>query len=304
MKVAVAGATGVLGRATMPALRAAGHEVRGFARSAGGGEDVVAIDLLDRDAVVALAREWRPEAIVHLATAIPKEPGRGDVGAQFEATNRLRTEGTRNLLAAAEEAGGARLIAQSIAFVSRPGDGLADEEVPLRDDPGDPLTAAAAPIAELERLTLDAGGAALRFGQLYGPGTMFAPDGGIARMAARGRMPILHRHGKSSTFSFVHAGDAGGAVVAALASGTSGVFNVVDDDPATVDEWLPVLAAALGGRKPRRLPAWVARPMAGAYGVAFMTDLRGATNAKAKAELGWAPSIPSWRQGFGPGTAV
>ncbi|HET6831696.1 MAG TPA: NAD(P)-dependent oxidoreductase [Solirubrobacterales bacterium] len=300
MRVAVAGATGVLGRATMPALRAAGHEARGFARDPAGNEDVVALDLLDRDAVVAFAREWRPEAIVHLATAIPEQPGR-DVAAAFALTNRLRTEGTRTLVDAAAAAGGARLVSQSIAFVSVAGEGPADEDVPLRDDPGDPLTGAAMPIAELERLTLDAGGTVLRFGQLYGPGTMFAPDGAIGRMAARGRMPILHRHGHSSTFSFVHADDAAAAVLAALATGTSGVFNVVDDDPATVDEWLPALAAARGGPKPRRLPAWLARPMAGAYGIAFMTDLRGATNAKAKAELGWRPQVPSWRDGFGAG---
>jgi nucleoside-diphosphate-sugar epimerase len=301
MRVAVAGATGVLGRATMPALRAAGHEVHGFARTAGGAEDVTAHDLLDRDGVLALAREWRPEAIVHLATAIPKEAGRGDVAAQFAATNRLRTEGTRILIDAAEAAGGAKLIAQSIAFVNVAGDGPAGEDVPLRHDPADPLTAAAEPIAELERLTLDAGGAVLRFGQLYGPGTMFAADGGFGRMAARGRMPILHRRGRSSTFSFVHAADAGTAVVAVLATGATGVFNIVDDEPAAVDEWLPVLAAARGGPKPRRLPAWLARPMAGAYGVAFMTDLRGAANAKAKAELGWSPSITSWRDGFAAG---
>jgi nucleoside-diphosphate-sugar epimerase len=301
MRVAVAGATGVLGRATMPALRAAGHEVHGFARTAGGAEDVTALDLLDRDGVLALAREWRPEASVHLATAIPKEAGRGDVAAQFAATNRLRTERTRILIDAAEAAGGAKLIAQSIAFVHVAGDGPAGEDVPLRHDPADPLTAAAEPIAELERLTLDAGGAVLRFGQLYGPGTMFAADGGYGRMAARGRMPILHRRGRSSTFSFVHAADAGTAVVAVLATGATGVFNIVDDEPAAVDEWLPVLAAARGGPKPRRLPAWLARPMAGAYGVAFMTDLRGAANAKAKAELGWSPSITSWRDGFAAG---
>jgi nucleoside-diphosphate-sugar epimerase len=298
MRVAVAGATGVLGRATMPALRAAGHEVRGFARAADGSEGVTSLDLLDRDGVLALARDWRPEAIVHLATAIPKEPGGRNVAAAFAATNRLRTEGTRILVEAAEAAGGARLVSQSIAFVNVRGDGPAAEDVPLRSDPDDPLTGAAAPIAELERLTQEAGGTVLRFGQLYGPGTMFAADGGIGRMAAAGRMPILHRHGKSSTFSFVHADDAAIGVLAALASGASGVFNIVDDDPATVDEWLPLLAESLGGRKPRRLPAWLARPMAGAYGVAFMTDLRGATNAKAKAQLGWQPTIPSWREGL------
>lgn len=299
MRVAVAGATGVLGRATMPALRAAGHEVRGFARSAAGVEAVDALDLLDRDAVLAFAAGWRPEAIIHLATAIPRDAGRRDMSAQFAATNRLRTEGTRILVDAAEAAGGARLVSQSIAFVSRRGEGPAGEEVPLRDDPTDPMTAAAAPIAELERLTLAAGGTALRFGQLYGPGTMFAADGSFGRRAARGRMPIVHRHGRSSTFSFVHAGDAAGAVAAGLATDAAGVFNIVDDAPASVDEWLPVLAESLGGPRPRRVPAWLARPLVGAYGIAFMTDLRGASNAKAKSELGWSPRVSSWREGFG-----
>lgn len=299
MRVAVAGATGVLGRAVMPRLRAAGHEVRGFARRPPvDAPDLVPLDLLDRDAVVAFAAEWRPDAILHIATAIPADLDPRHAVEQFGPTNRLRREGTRNLVAAAEAAGGAWLIGQSIAFVNVPGPGLADEETPLRDDPGDILSLAAGPVAELERLTLGTGGTVLRFGQFYGPGTAFAPDGGMSLGAAAGKLPVLTRHGRSSVFSLIHVDDAADAVVAVLRVGARGVFNVVDDEPADAGAVLPVLAAARGGRRPRRIPAWLARPVAGAYGVAFMCDLRGASNAKAKAELGWEPSIPSWREGF------
>ena len=283
----------------MPRLRAAGHEVRGFARRPPvDAPDLVALDLLDRDAVVAFAAEWRPDAILHIATAIPADLDPRHAVEQFGPTNRLRREGTRNLVAAAEAAGGAWLIGQSIAFVNVPGPGLADEETPLRDDPGDILSLAAGPVAELERLTLGTGGTVLRFGQFYGPGTAFAPDGGMSLGAAAGKLPVLTRHGRSSVFSLIHVDDAADAVVAVLRVGARGVFNVVDDEPADAGEVLPVLAAARGGRRPRRIPAWLARPVAGAYGVAFMCDLRGASNAKAKAELGWEPSIPSWREGF------
>lgn len=283
----------------MPRLRAAGHEVRGFARRPPvDAPDLVALDLLDRDAVVAFAAEWRPDAILHIATAIPADLDPRHAVEQFGPTNRLRREGTRNLVAAAEAAGGAWLIGQSIAFVNVPGPGLADEETPLRDDPGDILSLAAGPVAELERLTLGTGGTVLRFGQFYGPGTAFAPDGGMSLGAAAGKLPVLTRHGRSSVFSLIHVDDAADAVVAVLRVGARGVFNVVDDEPADAGAVLPVLAAARGGRRPRRIPAWLARPVAGAYGVAFMCDLRGASNAKAKAELGWEPSIPSWREGF------
>jgi nucleoside-diphosphate-sugar epimerase len=283
----------------MPRLRDAGHEVRGFARRPPeGARDLVALDILDRDALVAFAAEWRPDAILHIATAIPPNLDSRHAVEQFGPTNRLRTEGTRNLAAAAEAAGGAWLIAQSIAFVNVAGEGLADEETPLRDDPADVLSLAAAPIAELERITLGAGGTVLRFGQFYGPGTVYAADGDMGAGVAAGKLPVITRHGRSSVFSLIHVGDAADAVVATLRSGARGVFNIVDDEPAEVAEWLPVLASARGGRRPRRIPSWLARPVAGAYGVAFMCDLRGATNAKAKAELGWRPSIPSWREGF------
>ena len=297
MRVAVAGATGVLGRSAMPALRAAGHEVRGFSRS-GGGADLAALDVFDREALLGFAADWGPEAILHLATAIPPAVDSRRAVEQFGPTNRLRTEGTRNLVAAAEAAGGARLIAQSIAFMSRPGDGLASEQDPLRDGPGDVMEGIAAPVAELERLTIAAGGTVLRFGWFYGPDTGFAADGGLGSAARAGKLPILTKRGRTSTFSFIHVDDAAAALVVALDNDVSGIFNIVDDEPAPNTEWLPALAAAYGGKPPRRLPAWLARRRVGAYGIATMTELRGAANAKAKAQLGWEPRIPSWRQGF------
>jgi nucleoside-diphosphate-sugar epimerase len=300
MRVAIAGATGVLGRAAIPVLTGAGHEVRGLARRPSpGDETMVALDILDREALIAFAREWRPEAIVHLATAIPAELKPRGVAKQFAATNRLRTEGTRNLLAAADAAGCERFAAQSIAFAVAPGDGLADEEAPLWTD-GE-MGEIVAPVGDLERQTVEAGGAALRFGQLHGPGTIFAADGSMGTAAARGMLPVVHRGGRVSTFSFTHPHDAATAVLAAVERGASGVYNVVDDEPAPTSEWIPVLARARGAkREPRRVPAWLARPLAGSYGVTFMTELRGADNAKARRELGWAPSI-GWREGFAQG---
>jgi nucleoside-diphosphate-sugar epimerase len=301
VRVAIAGATGVLGAATVPVLNAAGHEVRGLARNVAAGDPggLVAVDILDRDSLLAFAREWRPEAFVHLATSIPAKLKPHGVERQFEATNRLRTEGTRNLIDAAREAGSRRFVAQSIAFASSPGEGLADEDVPLWLD--GPLGGAGEAIAELERLTVDAGGVVLRFGHLHGPGTMFAADGSMGKPAGGGTLPVIHRGGRESVFSFTHPRDAAAAVLAALSSDATGIFNIVDDDPVPTSEWLPALARAHGAKRdPRRVPAALVRPFAGSYGVSFMTELRGADNAKAKRELGWAPSI-SWREGFSEG---
>lgn len=304
MRVAVAGATGILGRATLPALAAAGHEVCGFSRSgtgSGEGGDLVSVDLLDRDAVVAFARKWKPEALIHLATAIPASLKPWGVERQFAATSELRTSGTRNLLAAAAEAGGARLIAQSIAFAVEPGPGLADEDTPIDSGPGSTLGTTAEAIAELERLTLDSGGAVLRFGQLHGPGTIFAADGSMGKPAASGMLPIVHRGGRESVFSFTHPRDAASAVVAAVDRGASGVFNVVDDEPAAVSVWVPALSEARGSkRKPRRVPAALVKPVLGSYGVRFMTELRGSSNERTKQRLGWEPET-GWREGFAEG---
>ncbi len=201
----------------MPALAAAGHDVVGLARNTPGDrDDLVSLDLFDRDGLLGFAASWKPEAIVHLATAIPAEINPRRIARDFELTNRLRTAGTANLAAAANVAGGARLISQSICFVYRPAPGLAREDDPLWHDPiMDPVVPA---VAELERVTLAApgGGTVLRFGHLYGPGTAYAPGGGMSGAAAARKLPILRSGKGESTFSFVHAADAGAAIVAAV----------------------------------------------------------------------------------------
>ena len=207
------------------------------------------------------AADWRPEAILHLATAIPPAVDSRRAVEQFGPTNRLRTEGTRNLVAAAEAAGGARLIAQSIAFMSRPGEGLASEDDPLRDGPGDVMEGIAAPVAELERLTIAAGGTVLRFGWFYGPDTGFAADGGFGSAARAGKLPILTKRGRTSTFSFIHVDDAAAALVAALDHDVSGIFNIVDDEPAPNTEWLPGARRRLRGQA-APAAARLARPAA------------------------------------------
>ena len=268
-----------------------------MSRSASG-EGSIAIDVLDRDAVVTFAADWKPEVVVHAATAIPDDIDPKRAVEQFEPTNRLRIEGTDNLRAATEAAGGAHLISESVAFMARPGAGLASEEVPLRDEPGDVMEPIAAALGSLERTTLEAGGAVLRYGLFYGPGTAYAADGAIGSMIAKRRMPILTRSGEPGRASFIHFEDAARATVAAIERRATGVFHVVDDDPAPASEWIPGLAAAIGAKPPMRLPAWLARPIIGAYGVEFMCGLRGASNARAKAELGWTPSPSRWREGF------
>jgi nucleoside-diphosphate-sugar epimerase len=301
VRVAVAGATGVLGRPALPALLAAGHECLGIARRPQSEEwETAAIDVLDATAVTRTLEGWRPDAVLHLATAVPERINPRRLARGFEATNRLRREGTRNLIEAARATGAERFVGQSIAFAYEPAAGLADEDAPLMRDPSSQFAPAVAAIAELERLTLQAGGTVLRFGQLYGPGTAFAAEGSMGSAARRGMLPILTRRGVEATFSFLHPADAARALVTTLASPepVPGIFNVVDDDPAPPAEWIPALAESLGGPAPRRVPSVLLRPLLGPYGIDFMTRARGASNARAKATLGWSPSIPSWREGF------
>jgi nucleoside-diphosphate-sugar epimerase len=304
MRVFVAGATGVVGRALVPLLVEAGHQVVGLARSVERAAEVERLgaeaalgDALDRDAMVAAVAGARPDAVVHQLTAIPAaiEPRRFD--RQFAATNALRTEGTRNLLAGAAEAGTERLVAQSIAFAYEPeGGAVKDEDAPLWRDPPAKFAAALEAIRSLERQALDAGGTVLRYGMLYGPGTAYAPDGGTAALALKRRFPVVGDGG--GVFSFVSVADAARATVLALERDFRGVLNVVDDEPAPVREWLPVWAEAIGAPPPRRVPAWVARLVAGSFGVQWLTEMRGASNERAKRELGWQPDPASWREGF------
>lgn len=289
MKVVVAGATGVIGRRLVPQLAAAGHEVIQLSRSTG-------IDLLDRDAARRAVQAAEPDAVVHMATAIPADLNPKRIARQFELTNRLRTEGTRNLLDAAADTDVRRVITQGLAYAYEPGRGLADEDAPLWARPPGQFAAILAALRELERRTLDAKGLVLRFGHLYGPESAYAPDGWTTRQVRAGQFPIAGKG--DSVFSFTHADDAASAVVAALASDDDGILNIVDDTPVAVGEWLPGFAALLAAPAPRHVPAALVRLAAGGWGAAFMTELRGASNARAKATLNWQPGYPTWIEGF------
>jgi nucleoside-diphosphate-sugar epimerase len=308
MRVFLAGATGVIGRHLLPLLLADGHEVTGMTRSPhkadalrASGADAVVADGLDAKAVANAVAAARPDAVIDQLTAIPQRLDPRKIVRDFALTDRLRTEGTRNLLAAAQKVGGSRFIAQSIAFAYAPGPPgtVHGENDPLIADPPTQFARSAKAIAELERLTLAADGLVLRYGYFYGPGSAIATDGSIAQEVAKRRLPIVG--GGAGVWSFIHLHDAARATLAALTHGASGAYNVVDDEPAPVHEWVPTLAQALGAKPPRRVPAWLARPLAGEYGVYTMTRAQGASNARAKAELAWAPSHSSWREGFRTG---
>lgn len=239
-----------------------------------------------------------PEGVVHALTALPaKFNPRSNY---LEPTNRVRTEGTRNLIAAARAAGARRLVAESVCFFYRPeGDWVKDEEAPLYEAAPGNFAEAAAAMIDLERQVIGTDGLeglVLRCGWLYGPGTYFAADGSSAEEVRKRRYPVVGAG--TGTFSFLHVADAAAAFVAALERGAPGAYNVADDEPAPAGEWLPLYAEALGAKPPRRVPAWLARIVAGRAMAEAAVQMRGATNARAKRELGWQPAHPSWRQGF------
>ena len=305
MKVFVAGASGVIGRPLVRQLVAAGHDVIGMtSRDSGrepirkaGGEAVVC-DALDAGAVEAAVLAARPEIVISQLTRLPREydPRKID----YEPTNRARAEGGRNMIGAAKAAGARRFITQSIAFMYAPEGGMVkDEEARPWTDAPEPFGAGAQATLGHEREALETPGLegiVLRYGQFYGPGTYYASDGNIAEQVRRRRFPNVGRG--TAVFSFIHVDDAAGATVAALDRGAPGVYNVVDDEPAPLRDWLPVYAEALGAKRPFRVPLFVARLAAGSFAAAFATQLRGATNARAKRELDWEPRYASWRTGF------
>jgi nucleoside-diphosphate-sugar epimerase len=260
----------------------------------------VIADALDREAVEAAVRQAAPEVVVHELTAI------GDVDPRhfersFAATNRLRTEGTDNLLAAAQAVGVRRFVAQSNGGFTydRTGGPVKTEEDPLDRSPVHSMAAMIAAIRHLEKAVLGADpieGIVLRYGAFYGPGTSMAPGSEQFEMIRKRKFPVVGDGG--GVWSFIHVADAADATVAAVENGGRGVYNIVDDEPAPVAEWLPELAAMLGAKKPMRVPRFVGRLAAGPAGVVLMTELRGASNAKAKRELGWHPAHPTWRQGL------
>jgi nucleoside-diphosphate-sugar epimerase len=307
MRVFLAGATGVIGRRLLPLLLAEGHEVVGMTRSperserlrASGAEAVVA-DAFDAPAVAKAVADARPDAVIHQLTSIPARIDPRKMERDFATNDRLRTEGTANLVAAAQAAGVRRLIAQSVAFFYAPGPpgAVHGEDDPLlpEDQAQGPMKRSTKALTSLERTVLDAGGTVLRYGYFYGPGSAIARDGSTGEEVAKRRLPIVGSG--AGVWSFIHVDDAAAATVAALDAGKPGMFNVVDDEPARVADWIPALAQALGARKPMKVPAWLARPLAGSYGVAIMTETQGASNARVKQELGWSPKHASWREGF------
>ena len=312
MRIFVAGATGAIGKRLVPLLVANGHEVVGTTRSAAKsgllrelGAEPAVVDVLDRDAVMAAVQQARPDAIVHQATALD------DIGTSFrrldrifEVTNRLRTEGTDNLLAAARAAGVRRFVAQSFAGwpYAKEGGWVKTEEDPLDPSPPKQSRETIAAIRHLESAVTGAEGVeglALRYGGFYGPGTSLREGEPFLEAIRKRRFPIVGSG--AGVWSFIHIDDAAGATLAGIERGASGVYNVVDDEPAPVSEWLPELAQMLDTKPPRHMPVWLGRMAAGEVGVTMMTRIRGASNAKAKRELGWQPRWASWREGFRSG---
>jgi nucleoside-diphosphate-sugar epimerase len=300
MRVFVTGATGAIGTRLVPQLIERGHEVIGATRSAGKadrlralGAEPVVLDVLDAAAVMEAVTAARPDAIVHQATALAGLNDFKHFDRTFAVTNRLRTEGTDALLAAAGAAGVRRFVAQSYGGwpYARVGGPVKTEEDPLDPDPAPAMRETLAAIRHLERAVVAAGGAALRYGGFYG-----SPDDSQLELVRRRRFPVVGDGG--GVWSFIHLVDAAAATVLAVERGVHGIYNVVDDDPAPVREWLPALAQAIGAKPPRRVPLWLGRLAAGRAGVVLMTDTRGASNEKAKRELGWALRYPSWRSGF------
>ncbi len=313
MKVFVAGATGAIGKQLVPLLVAHGHDVVGMTRTEArcdqlrslGARPVVA-DALDAGAVGRAVGEAAPDVIVHQLTAIPPAIDMRRFDREFALTNRLRIEGTDHLLSAGHAVGVKRFVAQSNAGVpyARTGDWIKREDDPLDHDPPVAMRQVIAAIRYLEAAVTRAHwteGLVLRYGWLYGPGTSIAldPPGSQIELIRKRRFPIVG--GGTGVWSFVHVEDAAMATVAAVEGGPAGIYNVVDDEPVPASEFLPVLAAAVGAKRPLRVPRWVGRLAAGEVAVMAMTEIRGASNAKARRQLGWHLRYPSWRQGFAQG---
>ncbi len=308
MRVFLAGATGAIGRQLVPRLVEAGHEVHGMTRTRSkeallrelGAVPVVA-DALDPEQVAAAVAKAKPEVIIHQLTAIPTALDVRQFDRAFALTNRLRTEGTDHLLSAGQAVGVRRFVAQSYAAFpyARTGGSVKTEEDPLDTAPPTVMRETLAAIRHLEQAVLAARwteGIVLRYGGFYGPGTSLAPDGEQSELVRQRKYPLVGDAG--GMWSFIHVADAAEATVAAIEHGRRGVYNIVDDDPAPVAAWLPALAKELGAKKPMRVPRFIGRLFAGEAAVVAMTEQRGASNAKAKRELGWRPAHPSWREGF------
>jgi 2-alkyl-3-oxoalkanoate reductase len=313
MKVFVAGATGAIGKQLVPMLVERGHDVTGMTRTPAKqdlirrlGAGAVVADALDPGAVAQAVAEAEPEVVIHQLTAIDAGSVRRSIDKAFAQTNRLRTEGTDHLLAAARAAGARRFIAQSFAGwpYKRVGGTIKTEEDPLDDSPPKPVRQTLAGIRYLEDAVTRAEGIeglALRYGGFYGPGTSLGlnPDGEQIEMLLKRRLPVVGSG--AGIWSLIHIEDAAAATAAAVERGEAGVYNVVDDEPVPVSVVLPELAKVIGAKPPRHVPRWLGRLVGGEATVILMTEVRGASNAKAKRELGWELRYPSWRLGFREG---
>lgn len=306
MKVFLAGGSGVIGRRLIPQLVAAGHEVAATTRSTAKGSMIeslgaipLVVDALDAPALSRAVTEFRPDAVMNQLTDLPQRYNPRKLGPYYERTSRLRIDATRTLLSAAEEAGARRFVYQSLAFMYVPvGPAALAEDAKLALNAPEPFGSAVRATVEGERLALSADGitgVALRYGQLYGPGTYFDREGDFARQARRRMLPIVGSG--AGVFSFLHVDDAAGAAVVALERG-EGAYNIVDDDPAVAREWIPAFCRDVGAPAPTRVPGWLVELLAGKFAAATMQRGRGASNAKAKRELGWEPRHPTWRGGF------
>jgi nucleoside-diphosphate-sugar epimerase len=307
VRVFLAGATGVIGRRLVPRLLEAGHDVTAMTRREDravalreAGAVPAVCDVFDAERLREAVQRAQPDVVLHELTDLPPALDPRKLEQQAAGNDRIRTEGTRNLVAASVAAGVTRIVAQSIAFAYAPtGDGLKHEDDELWDDAPWPWSRSIEALHELEdAVTRTAGisGLALRYGFFYGPGSSYASGGFYEREVRRRRFPVVGKG--SGTFSFIHVDDAADATLAAVERGAPGIYNVVDDEPAPMREWLPAYAEAVGAKPPRRVPRFLARILAGKYAVGMATELRGASNERAKAELGWAPRHATWRQGF------
>jgi len=309
MRVFVAGATGAIGRYLVPSLIEAGHEVTGSTRSPAkasqlknAGATPVVVDGLDRPAVLVAVRAAQPDVIVHQMTALARLRNLRRFDTEFALTNQLRTKGTDYLLEAAAASGTRRFIAQS--FIgwnnARTGGPVKSEADPLDPHPLAVTTGSMAAIRHIEETVPQAvpEGLVLRYGMFYGPGASDA----MLEVVAKRKMPVVG--GGTGVWSFTEVTDAAAATAAAVTRGAPGVYNIVDDDPAAVSQWLPYLSECLGVKPPMQVPVWLGRLLAGELVVSLMTEARGASNGKAKRELGWTPRYPSWRDGFPVWTKV
>jgi nucleoside-diphosphate-sugar epimerase len=311
MKVFVTGGTGAIGQFLLPLLVENKHEVVALTRSsakAGKLDDIgvtpVIADPFDKQALTAAVRRAEAEVIIHQLTALSSAGNFRKLDQEFALTNRFRTEVTDTLLAAARTIGTRRFIAQSYCGwpYAKKGGPVKTEEDPLDPKPPESFTKTLAAIRSLEdkmRNTAFLEGVTLRYGNFYGPGTAIGKGGVVVKMIKKRRLPIIG--GGGGIWSFIHVMDAARATIAAISRGPAGVYNIVDDEPAKVATWLPVLAKEVGAGPPYKIPHWLGELMIGKAGVSMMTQIRGCSNAKAKRELNWAPIYPSWRIGFADG---